>query len=754
MDRTGRESSCSITVHLKQTRQVSGGGVLFEACRVGRVNESDGSIILNWDLGELNSARESVSYENITKKLSSLLYEDGESIRVKSDSDSESSGSAIEKRTAVTGPDGTCCFAGIEEGAWLIHASDSSSYGPVEDSLAAVPCYVQEGDTWTGPVYDAQIWPKGEIKTKETIREKQTETSSEKPQKDTEAPVKKTEKKQTPETEQHMDTAEEEPEKTKKPKKPEKSQPQTQTAPGITPVRTLDDTPLSAFICVFLSCALIIGLIVIRYRKRIMNRKNNIRSLILVSGCGMLLSGFAVMNTAGQEADPVQELIEGERKILFVNEAPDTPCLTVSKEVLDAENGSRAPAGDRFRFCLMLDNRKAAGVKYRIFNDEGVELVDLTGDGVNLVPAAGAASDPVSLYTKRDGSFFLCRGQYALFEDVSVGQVWEVTEPETDQYERLQPVSSGTVSGTIERDGSSARFVNQYDPDPDPGFSQGILEITKRILWPEGVALPFNGPFSIRVLADNEPLCNVPLDLYDQSGNGMLQHERTDENGIFEIRGGQRAVISGIPSGSDLLVEEIDDPEDAFVPSGDVLWKGASSPRQKITFTNRLADFVVSKKAPSDDDGHRFLFSLLDSGNRPMSGVSYFLVKEDGTFSQSQPLQTDSGGHFTLASSERAVFTGMEEGSRYSVLEERILGYRQVIPDDPDGYRDQIVRNGVKELHFENEKTNVRMFVPATGGEGIIRLLLLAVAGMGGCCLAHLLIYRRERILSAKKQCL
>ena len=160
MERTDREGSCSITVHLKQTGQVSGGGVLFEACRVGRVNESDGSIILNWDLGELNSERESVSAEIIMKKLSALLYEGGEGISGKSDSDTAPSGLSVEKKRALTASDGTCRFSGINEGAWLIHAVDSSSYGRIEDSLASVPCYVQEGEIWTGPVYDVQIWPK------------------------------------------------------------------------------------------------------------------------------------------------------------------------------------------------------------------------------------------------------------------------------------------------------------------------------------------------------------------------------------------------------------------------------------------------------------------------------------------------------------------------------------------------------------------------------------------------------------------
>ena len=66
MDRTDGARSCSITVHLNQTAKASGAGVVLEACLVGSVNRSDGSIVLNWDLGELNSTRESVSTEQVT----------------------------------------------------------------------------------------------------------------------------------------------------------------------------------------------------------------------------------------------------------------------------------------------------------------------------------------------------------------------------------------------------------------------------------------------------------------------------------------------------------------------------------------------------------------------------------------------------------------------------------------------------------------------------------------------------------------
>ena len=747
MTGTGGDGSCSITVHLKQTQQVSGGGVLFEACRVGRVNVSDGSIVLNWDLGELTGARESVSTESVTKQLSTMLYADGSGGKLYSEDGTLTD--EVQTLRAVTGPDGTCCFTGISEGAWLIHALDSTSYGQIEDTLAAVPCYVMEGEILTGPVYDPEIWPKSEIKTTNVEKEPQSETTLEKTKKETAPPQTSVDTGMT-ETEKRTSAP------LKKTKKDTGLDHGPITAGSTQTVRTLDDAPLSVLLFAFLSCALVIGLIMVRYGRKLRQRarticppaagqdmpgrKNRKKSpgsfcLLLTLGCGMLLT-LSCQTGAAETSDPVAEQLEGERKILFVNEASTVPCLTVSKEVLDAENGSRAPAADRFVFRLMLDNERAGSVKYRVFNEEGVELVDLTGEGTaNLVPAGSGASDPVPLRTGRDGTFSLCRGQYALFEDVSVGQIFEVTEQANEQYERLIPASSATVSGTIERNGSSAQFVNRYAPEDGPGFTEGTLEITKQILWPEDVDLPQRGPFQIRVLVDNAPWANAPVELYDLSGNTGMQRLDTDENGIFEIMGGQRACIRGLPSGSDLFVEEIDDPEDLFVPSGNISWKGASSAREKITFTNRLADFVVSKRAPLDDAGHRFLFRLQDREDQPMNGVSYYLVREDGTLDQAQPFSTDAEGHFTLGGGERAVFTGLAEGSRYSVLEEKILGYKQVIPDNPEGYRQMTVRNGVPVLAFENERTSVKMFVPSAGGSGIWNILLLSAIGMGGCCL-------------------
>ena len=143
MDRTDGARSCSITVHLNQTAKASGAGVVLEACLVGSVNRSDGSIVLNWDLGELNSTRESVSTEQVTKKLSGMLFQEGLG---KTKNSEAGAGYEVKRERTVTGQDGTGVFQDLDEGAWLIHAVDSTSYGRIEDILTAVPCFVpQEG---------------------------------------------------------------------------------------------------------------------------------------------------------------------------------------------------------------------------------------------------------------------------------------------------------------------------------------------------------------------------------------------------------------------------------------------------------------------------------------------------------------------------------------------------------------------------------------------------------------------------------
>ena len=755
MDRTDGIGICSITVHLKQTSGVSGGGVLFEACRVGTVNESDGTMMLNWDLGELTILRPSVSTERVTKELTQMLFgkRTGEMGNSGIGTD-PAADLATEIRRSVTGPDGTCTFRDLDEGVWLIHASESSSYGRIEDVLTAVPCYVQEGETWKGPEYEQDIWPKGEIYTKSTEDVRQTEKMKDPPRRETEKASVTKKTFETGSTESIREKSKH-PETEKNPKK---------TVPGITTagrteiVRTLDDTPLSGLVCTFLICALIIGGIAVRLRnggrKRRRNRMSEQKTaavrqntekgknsetktlsvLALILGTGVIFTSGCVTSAYAAQNGDLEQILEGERKIVFVNESPSVPSLSVAKEVLDAAGGSRAPEGDRFTFLLTIDNERASGVRYRMFNEDGTELVDMTGNGEeSLVPAESAAGDPVALRTGRDGSFTLSGGQYALFEDVSAGQLWEVRELPSDRYERVQPKSGGTVSGTIERNGSHAQFVNRYDPGEDPGYTEGVLEITKEILWPENCSLPDQGSFRVRVLVDGKAWSNAPAELTAAADGAVTEHVRTDENGVFSIRGNQKALLKSIPLGSDVFVEEIDDPEDAFIPSGDTEWKGAAASRMRVAFTNRLADFVVAKSLRSGDPQDTFLFCLSGDQNHPLAGVSYYVVLEDGNLAFPEPLMTDAEGHFSICAGERAIFTGMPEGKRYSVREEKILGYRQVSPEADDGYTGLFVRNSVPTLLFENEKTDVRMFLPSSGGSGILFSLAAAIAGMSVC---------------------
>ena len=173
------------------------------------------------------------------------------------------------------------------------------------------------------------------------------------------------------------------------------------------------------------------------------------------------------------------------------------------------------------------------------------------------------------------------------------------------------------------------------------------------------------------------------------------------------------------------------------MPGGSTVWRGSVTAREKAVFTNRLADFAVRKtltETDGDSEGHTaddsFRFCLTDKDGAPYAGASYYLAARDGSLVNSEVLYTDTQGHFSLKAGQTAVFCGMSEGSRYSIREEKMMGYRQVMPDSEDGFVDQLVKSGVPELVFENEKTSVKLPVPSAGGTGIMIILAFAAVGM------------------------
>ncbi len=728
MDRTVGLGNCSITVHLKQTKQVSGGGVLLEACRVGSVNEADGSIVLNWDMGELGRARPSVSAEEMTRNLSAFLFSD---IEDPSDPDvnilSES-----RVRKGLTTEEGICRFEELEEGAWLIHAIDSTSYGSVEDALVSVPYYEEKAGEWTGPVYEQDVWLKAAVTQKEE-----------------EIPPSPTP--QIPETsEQEKPGTVTQTTQTEKKRKKEVSSPggtTVRTPSGSTqPVKTLDDTPLSGMIFLFLMSGLFLSMLLNYLKKkrrgsRIRNRRIRSSLIILIFGAGMLAAPFR----SAYAAEPETGLsgLDEENRIVFVNEASDIPGLTVSKEVLDAVNGSRAPGGDHFTFRLKVDQKRASGVKYRLFDERGIELVP-SQDGESLIEIDRFEGISAALRTGIDGTFSITAGQTALFEDISPGQLWEVSELEQENYERVVPAAGDTISKTMESTGGQAHFVNRFLPPHEEGDGQGELEITKRILWPEGIPLPSSGEFRIRVTVDGAPWSGAIVERMNLYDEGIVEDAITDENGCFVINGNQKALLRDMPMEADVLIEELEEEEDLFVPSGETVWKGAVASRQKILFTNRLASFVVTKTLTKGESDRSFTFTLTQNENLPVSGAAYYLVEEDGQSVSREPEYTNEKGQFQLCAGQRAVFAGLREGTKFHVREEKAFGYRQITPSDYAGYRNLSIGNGMMTLIFENEASSVRLFAPSAGGVGIGLFIVISVTGM--IILSLLLIRRRRRI--------
>ncbi len=730
MEGTVENRSCLATVHLKHTGQGKGSKVVFEACRVGEVNESDGSIKLNWDLGELSYLRPSDLTKAVTEKLVKLVY--------------GSNGKKGEAVRAAVNPDTGSCRLSLSPGAWLIHALDDQTYGEIEDILIPFPYYEKGEEGWSGPLYSADIWPKVVLQDKIVIDSDPEEDESE---------IFINGPKEPPRTEPGGKPA--------GPGDTQNRKVQGTSAPS-GDVKTMDDTPVMGWSLSFLSFLMLGAGLWIILRRRIgkvnipgkggcLIDNGNIQKRSISGKLPFFLAGavclviavfFSIMASA-QESDSsltCAQLIEGEKRIIFENEAPGAPCLSVTKRVLNAKSGEKANAQDSFTFYLKIDGKIAKNKKMRLFSSEGKEFFNISASsGMLLTTEADEGTLTTPIRTASDGSFTLKAGERALFEDVQAGGLWEVREADHEDYVRVSPSAGDCLSGSIERKGSSAEFVNRYDP-PDPGTGdKGSIEIEKKVLWPEGSSAPAQGSFRIQVLVDREPWDGKDVEIRSTGEQILLDTVKTNADGIFSMGADQTAFLDTLPLGADLEIKEIDDSTDLFVPTKDVSFKGSAEAGGKVVFTNRLASFCVNKRLEGQTSDKQFGFSLTNSEGGAMSGISYYLLDENGQLLSEDPQKTDENGRFSLKASTSAVFAGLPEGTVYSVLEEKTSGYQCVSPEE-GAYSNLTVDGGIRTLVFENEKTDPAIKIPFLGGNGssailpcvcLALLLFIAYAGAG-----------------------
>lgn len=468
-------------------------------------------------------------------------------------------------------------------------------------------------------------------------------------------------------------------------------------------------------------------------------------------------------------------------RAVFTNEPNTSPDLYVRKTVQSAVEGYSAPEYDRFQFVLKVNGAIAKDVKYHVLDSVHGELYRYSN---NEIP----------FRTDQSGVFTLKAGQTAWFECTKAGDTYEVLEldtylsPVTDDtgtiqwnydiaylifreewdgydfiehepyyetknlaeggYECKAPTGATTGEQTMMANGCSETFSNRYTPKTDAATT--TLEVIKDIAFAADYTAPETPDFTFAVKIDGNEYANEVFTVTDQDGR-KIREDRTDAEGRFTLKGGQRALFAEIPADVDYRVSEVSDtvPEGWWIVGDSEKYGATQSPLTSVTFCNANTSFAVTKSmedySKPDVD---FTFRLTDALNNAMSDKTFLyyysngqpIYESDSQEEQKQQMtgSTDAKGEFTLKPGQTAVFTGIRPGTSYRVREVGNAGYTQTLPLPTDDDLYTVQDNGtVKILGFVNKKTDTQ------GTLSVTKLVQTEEEGTLTKDTFHFILYRR-----------
>ena len=450
-------------------------------------------------------------------------------------------------------------------------------------------------------------------------------------------------------------------------------------------------------------------------------------------------------------------------RITFTNEPKMEANLYVTKTVKSAQAGHTLPNSEKereFTFTLKLGGsgaENAAGnVTYHKFAADGTEiLIPMKDSNGNLIEDSSGNPTMTFPQTSTYGRFTLKSGERAEFRSADIeglrsGTRYEVTEEIPKNYQEV--TYGGAAQGYLEDNGTTVTFVNQYVNPGTAGLEvqkviSGILVGRTEYDLPDFL-MPEKG-FKFRLLLGQEKAVGEPFRIVDMETNKTLNNGVTDENGIFYLPAGCKAVFEGgsIRPDMDYEVQELrldgtggeywnpvgDTGLEGFEPAeGDTetvisRQEGSTSGNSVAYFKNAAASFGVSKKM---EDGSIpdavFTFELTDSNYVVIKNAPYLVyeISSAELVTAEACLMTGTDGRFTLRPGQMAVFLGMGIGSGYNVSEVKAGEqqapeeevYIQVVPEKAEGYTDKAVSESFEILPFENK--------PLTGGLSVTKAVV------------------------------
>lgn len=340
--------------------------------------------------------------------------------------------------------------------------------------------------------------------------------------------------------------------------------------------------------------------------------------------------------------------------------------LTITKTAVGAE-----PA-HVFRIKAMV---KLPGSDEFTPYDGSYYVIDSNVIGENLYPENGVMQ--------------LKAGQSIVMKDLPVGSEYRLEELEHSQYKLTE--SSGTT-GIITETGNVASFTNTRKTNS--------LVIAKTQIG--GSA---DDEFNFTVSIDGKPYAgNTTI----KDSSDTVVETRTITDGKLVLKGGQSAVIDGIPLGTEYEITEEERADYAEMRLGASGFIETGDNREVFINTKLTSNLILSKENVGGAPDDQFTFNLKVDGTAYIGNYTLISGGEESSVSTADGTIVLKGGQTARVS--------LPVGSRYTVTESDAAGYTKQIPSVYSGEDDAAITteegsaagtvvSGIQKVEFTNVYT-------------------------------------------------
>lgn len=266
-------------------------------------------------------------------------------------------------------------------------------------------------------------------------------------------------------------------------------------------------------------------------------------------------------------------------------------------------------------------------------------VIDSSGIGENLYPENGV------MQLKADQSIVM--------KDIPVGSEYKLEELEHSQYNLT---SSKGTEGKITETGNIASFTNTRKTNS--------LVIAKTQIG--GSA---EDAFNFTVSIGGEPYAGKAA---IKNSSDEIVDTITITDGKLTLKGGQSAVIDGVPLGTAYEITEEDriDYEETRLGASGFIEEGTN--REVFMNTKRMANLILSKENVGGNPDDQFTFNLIVDNTAYIGDYTLISGEMESTV-------TTSDGSIKLKGGQMARIS-LPVGSSYSVTESNADGYTKKIP--------------------------------------------------------------------------